>query len=75
MAIRLYTVWKRYRRKLGPRGNSGDWDIDSGLSHAVVGGRTLCGRVPLDLRAGWERDDYRPPVTCERCRRSLADFR
>lgn len=70
--LRQYVIWDRYRRKLGPRGSSGDWDTDSGVSHAVIGGRTLCGRVPGDISNGWERNNYHPPVTCERCRASLS---
>lgn len=68
MSVKVYAVWQRYRRKIAP----GEWNIDSGKTHAVVGGRTLCGRIPGTIEQGWELDPYRPPVECERCRTSLS---
>jgi len=71
-ALAMMRVWNRYSRKLGH--GTGDFDPDSGTSHAVANGRTLCGVRIGSADKGWERNDYaRHPwdATCARCRRRL----
>lgn len=37
-------LWQRYRDYIA---SVGMWDIDSGRTHAVEAGRTLCGCTPI----------------------------
>lgn len=76
----MYTdLLTRYTRKLGPRGGGGDWDTDSGMTHASDGGGTLCGRGTPDAPRnggtsdrGWERRrGFNTEITCKNCRRIL----
>lgn len=75
------TVWNRYSRMLGKPGlGSEQWDTDSGTSHAVEVGVTLCGVSVGSIRNGWELSTYARAasgefVDCRRCRRSLERVR
>lgn len=79
MADRTYsrTVYNRYSRKLGKPGLGSDqWNTDSGTSHAVEAGMTLCGVLVGTIRNGWDRAVYARSadaafVDCRRCRRTL----
>ena len=73
------TVWQRFAHRLGKPGDGGDWDPDSGRTHAVENGRTLCGvGVPSSAacKGQWEQTTARYAdesfVDCRRCRSSLA---
>lgn len=71
-------VYNKYTRHLGKPGLGGDWNPDSGTSHAVASGRTLCGVRVGTIRTGWELNEHarvadHSTVDCRRCRRSL-DF-
>lgn len=71
------TVWNRYNRMLGKPGlGSEQWDTDSGTTHAVEAGVTLCGVQVGGIRLGWELNTWARTATeefveCLRCRRSL----
>jgi hypothetical protein len=71
-------VYDKFTRKLGKPGLGSDqYDTDSGVSHAVEMGRTLCGVAPGLERDGWFRNQYArsadaSTVSCRRCRRSLS---
>jgi hypothetical protein len=68
-----FDLWTRYRVKI----DSTQWDIDSGLTHAAAGGRTLCGvRIGKTTEQGgpWEKHERyttRHTTSCERCKAAL----
>jgi hypothetical protein len=65
-------LWQRYRTYVA---SAGMWDVDSGKTHAVEGGYTLCGRVPDTSQGAWEQHRRATAskwnVTCKRCRVSM----
>jgi hypothetical protein len=69
-------LWQRYRTYIA---SVGMWDTDSGRTHAVEAGRTLCGCTP-DRNAGpeggaWERHSGQASIANVDCRRCAAAMR
>lgn len=62
----------KFRLKIG-RPGSGQWDIDSGTTHAVHGMTTLCGIAIRGARlvqygGAWSINKTDTAVTCKRCK-------
>jgi hypothetical protein len=63
----------RYRKRLGPAGSGGDWDLDTAIVHSVLEdvGWTACGvRIGIGIQNGgrWEKAAHgNVRVNCLRC--------
>lgn len=68
--------WQRYRDYIA---SVGMWDTDSGHTHAVEHGRTLCGCTPdrnMGPKGGaWERHPGQATLRNVSCKRCLAALR
>jgi hypothetical protein len=65
-------LWQRYGTYIA---SVGMWDIDSGHTHAVENGHTLCGRVPDTSRGAWEKHRGEATARNVDCKRCLASLR